>query len=138
MADQPNDLATAAVRGCAAAGRAWMEAVNAAWLGCLDLPTVESGRTGFNQEFVVIRGRQGPITLHPEGFVAWDGTQLPAAAVSVVPSQVGAGEETEVCVRVVPPGGISSGTYTGSLLDSPGGTPLVDEVGVYVVGDPAD
>ena len=35
------------------------------------------------------------------------------------------------------PAGIASGTYTGSLPGSPGGTRLVDEIGVYVVGGPA-
>ena len=60
---------------------------------------------------------------------------LPPAVLAVVPAQVGAGEVTEVCVRVHPAGGVASGTYTGSLFNSPGGACLVDGIDVYVVGD---
>jgi hypothetical protein len=137
MADQLDELVTAAARSWAVAARAWIEAVNAIGVGWLDLPAVESGRTGFNEETVVVPAQPASTELHPGGFADWDENKLPSEAVAVVPPSVEAGEETEVCVRVQPPVGVASGSYTGSLSGSPGGTPLVDEISVYVVGGPA-
>jgi hypothetical protein len=137
MADQLDELVKAAVRSWAVAARAWIEAVNAIGVGWLDLPAVESGRTGFNEETVVVPAQPASTDLHPRQFANWDGNELPLEALAVEPPSVGAGEETEVCVRVQPPIGIASGSYTGSLSGSPGGTPLVDEISVYVVGGPS-
>ena len=50
------------------------------------------------------------------------------------PAGVEAGKITHVIVSVQPPAGTASGTYTGTLCDS-NGTCLLEEVGVYVVGD---
>ncbi len=137
MPDRLDDLVTAAVRSWAFAARAWIETGNAIGVSWLDLPAVESGRTGFNEEVVVVPAQPAPTDLHPGQFADWDGNELPLEAVAVVPPRVGAGEETEVCVRVQPQIGITSGTYTGSLSGSPDGTHLVDKIGVYVVGDPS-
>ena len=52
------------------------------------------------------------------------------------PAGVEAGKVTDVIVSVQPPEGTASGTYTGTLCDS-NGTCLLEEVGVYVVGDKA-
>jgi len=135
MADPVDDLATAAVRAWATVAQAWVEAANAIVLSWLDLPAVESRRTGFNEETVVV-GTQGTTALRPGRFADWDDNALPPAAIAVEPSQVAGGEDTDVCVRVRAAGNITSGTYTGSLLD-PGGTCVADEIAVYVVGGPA-
>ncbi len=52
----------------------------------------------------------------------------------MTPAQVEAGKITEVVVSVQPPPGTASGTYTGSLYD-PTGTCVLEEIGIYVVGD---
>jgi hypothetical protein len=135
MASPLDDLMAAAARGWATVGRSWIEAANAIAVSCLDMPAVESGRTGFNEEVVVVPAQQAPTALRPGPFADWDQNVLPPAALAVVPAQVGAGEVTEVCVRVHPAGGIASGTYMGSLFSSPGGACLVEGIGVYVVGD---
>jgi hypothetical protein len=135
MAGPLDDLLGAAVRAWATVARTWIEAANAIGVGWLDMPAVESGRTGFNEEVVVVPAQQAPTALHPGPFADWDHNVLPPAALAVVPAQVGAGEVTEVCVRVHPASGIASGTYTGSLFNSPGGACLVEGIGVYVVGD---
>jgi hypothetical protein len=135
MASPLDDLLAAAVRAWATVARTWIEAANAIGVGLLDLPAVESGRTGFNAEVVVVPAQQAQTALRPGRFADWDDKELPPASLAVVPAQVGAGEVTEVCVRVHPAGGIASGTYTGSLFNSPGGACLVEGIGVYVVGD---
>jgi hypothetical protein len=134
MTDPPDDSVTATVRAWATAALAWMGTFNVIGVSWLDMRHVESGNTGFNEETVVIPAQQVPIALHPEGFADWDDHKLPPTAVAVTPSQVYAGQETEVCVSVKPPAGAASGTYTGSLLASPGGAPVVEGIGVYVVG----
>ncbi|HEX6227955.1 MAG TPA: hypothetical protein VFZ41_00660 [Solirubrobacterales bacterium] len=134
MADRLDDLVTAAVRAWAVAARAWIEAGNAIGVSWLDLPAVESGRTGFNEETVVVPAQPAATELHSDEFAGWDEHKLPPEAITVLPPRVDAGEETEVCVRIQAPPGTPSGTYTGSLC-SPGGTCLVDRIGVYVVGD---
>ena len=84
------------------------------------------------------RRQSAPVTVHPGRFADVEGRELPREAVFVVPSRVRADEDTEVRLQVIGPlQNVASGTYTGSLLDSPYGIPLVDEVGVYVVGDRA-
>ena len=135
MAGPLDDLVAAAVRAWATVARTWIEAGNAIGVAWLDLPAVESGRTGFNEEVVVVPAQPAPTALHPGPFADWDHHVLPPGALAVVPAQVGAGEVTEVCVRVHPAGGTASGTYTGSLFNSPGGACLVEGIGVYVVGD---
>jgi hypothetical protein len=135
MADTSDDLTTVAVRAWALAGRAWMEAANAIVVGWLDLPAVEKGDPGFNEEVVLVPAQPAPTILHPGPFASrWDGTELPRGAVSVLPRRVAAAKDTEVRVCVRQPANLASGTYTGSLLDAPGGACLVDEIGVYVVG----
>jgi hypothetical protein len=135
MASPLDDLLAAAVRASATVARTWIEAANAIGVGLLDLPAVESGRTGFNEEVVVVPAQQAPTALHPGPFADWDHNVLPPAALTVVPARVAAGEVAEVCVRVQPAAGIASGTYTGSLFNSPGGACLVEAIGIYVVGD---
>ena len=135
MAGSLDDLVAAAVRAWATVARAWIEATNAIGVGLLDMPAVESGRRSFNAEVVVVPAQQTPTALHPGRFDNWDHKELPPAALTVAPLQVGAGQATEVCVQVQPPAGTASGTYTGSLYDSPGGACLVEGIGVYVVGD---
>jgi hypothetical protein len=137
MADQLDELARAAVRGWATAAQAWVQAANAIGVSWLNLPGVESGRTGFNEEVVVVPPQVASKPLHPEGFADCDGNVLSPDAMAVVPAEAGTGGGAAVCVRVKPPEGTASGTYTGSLSDSPGGRCLVDEIAVYVVGDHA-
>jgi hypothetical protein len=134
MSDPLDDLATDGVQAWVTVVDAWIKAVNAIGMTWLDFAAAESGLTGFNQEIVVVPAQQTPTALHPSDFVDWYGKKLEPGAVSLSPSQVDAGKETTVCVKVDAPGSLKSGTYTGSLLDSPGGTRLVDEIGVYVVG----
>jgi hypothetical protein len=137
MADRVDDMAKAAVRAWATVAHAWMNTANEIMVSWWDLPNVESGRSGFNEEVVWVPAQRAPAALHPGRFADLDDHELPPKAVRVVPSRVGAGEDTKVRVRVRmigPRDDMASGTYVGSLLDSPGGTPLVDEIGVYVVG----
>ena len=134
MAGALDDLVVAVVRGWAAVARAWIEAANAMAIGFLDLADVESGRTGFNEETVVVPGQPAATAVHPRGFIDWDHNELAPAALTVEPAQVTAGKVTKVRVVVQPPQGTASGTYTGSLHD-PTGVCLFEEVAVYVVGD---
>jgi hypothetical protein len=134
MAGSLDDLVAAAVRAWLTVARAWIEAANAIGVALLDLPAVESGRTGFNREVVVLPAQPAPTAVHPEGFSNWDYHELPPPALAVDPSDVDAGVVTEITVVVHPPEGAASGTYVGSLCD-PNGACLLDEVGVYVVGD---
>jgi hypothetical protein len=134
MAGALDDLVAAVVRGWAAVARAWIEAANAIAIGFLDLADVESGRTGFNEEIVVVPGQPAATDVHPRGFTDWDHNELPSVALTVEPAQVNAGKVTEVRIAVEPPQGTASGTYTGSLHD-PAGVCLFEEVAVYVVGD---
>jgi len=133
-----DDFTKAAVRGWATAAHAWMEAANSVLVSWWDLADVERGRPGFNEETVWVPAQGAPVTVHPGRFADVEGRELPREAVFVVPSRVRADEDTEVRLQVIGPlQSVASGTYTGSLLDSPYGIPLVDEVGVYVVGDRA-
>jgi hypothetical protein len=134
MASTLDDLVAAAVRTWATVARTWIGAANAILVAWLDVPDVESGRTGFNEEFVVVPAQQSPTALSPESFSNWDDDQLPADALAVNPAGVKAGKITEVVVSVQPPKGTPSGTYTGSLYDH-SGTCVLEEVGIYVVGD---
>lgn len=135
MADQVNELARSAVRAWTIVARAWMEAANAIIVSWLDLPAVERGTSGFNEEVVRIPAQSTPTALHPGHFAdSWDENQLPPDGVTVVPPQIRAGAETEVAVRVLQPERLASGTYVGSLLDSPDGNSVVDEISIYVVG----
>jgi hypothetical protein len=134
MASTLDDLVAAAVRTWATVARTWIEGANAVLVGWADLPDVESGRTGFNEELVVVPAQQAQTALKPESFSNWDQDHLPAEALAVKPAGVKAGEITEVVVSVQPPQGTASGTYVGSLCDSSGAC-LLPDVGVYVVGD---
>ena len=136
MASTLDDLVAAAMRTWATVARTWIEAANAILLGWLDVPDVETGRTGFNEELVLVPAQQAPTELNPGSFFNWDRDELHADAFAVTPARVKAGEITEVVVSVDPPQGTASGTYTGSLYD-PTGTCLLEEIGVYVVGDAA-
>jgi hypothetical protein len=134
MANTLDDLVGAAVQTWATVVRTWMEAANAVLVGWLDVADVESGRTGFNEQLVVVPAQEAPTALNPGSFSNWDQEQLPANALAVNPVEVNAGEIKKALVLVKPPQGTASGTYTGSLHD-PTGTCLLEEVSVYVVGD---
>jgi hypothetical protein len=135
MTDREDDFTKAAARAWAVAAKASMEAANAIFVSWLDLPAVEAGDPGFNEEVVAVPAQPAPTDLHPGPFAnRWDGNELPAGTVGLVPRRLAAGVETEVRVYVRAPAGLKSGTYSGSLLDSPGGTRLVDDIGLYVVG----
>jgi hypothetical protein len=134
MAERLDDLVAAAVQAWVTVAGAWIEAANAIGVAWLDLPAVESGRPGFNEEIVALSAQRAPTALHPEAFSDWDDNKLPREALIVEPDQVNAGEATNVRLLVQPPKDTTSGTYTGSLCDSSGAC-LVDEIGVYVVGD---
>jgi hypothetical protein len=134
MAGALDDLVAAAVRGWATVAWAWIEAANAMAIGLLDLADVESGPKGFNEEVVVVPRQPAATPLHPRGFTDWDHNVLQPAAFDLDPSDVKAGEATKVRLLVQPPAGTASGTYTGSLHD-PTGACLLEEVGIYVVGD---
>jgi hypothetical protein len=134
MANTLDGLVAAAVRTWATVARTWIEAANSILLGWLDVADVESGRTGFNEEVVVVPAQQAPTVLNAGSFSNWDQDQLPAESLDLKPVEVKAGEFRKVLVSVEPPEGTASGTYTGSLYD-PAGTCLLEEVGVYVVGD---
>lgn len=136
MAGALDDLVAAMVRGWATVARAWLEAANAMAIGFLDLADVESGPMSFNQQVVVVPRQPAATAVHPRGFTDWDQNELAPAAVTLEPAQVSAADVTEVRLVVKPPQGTASGTYTGSLHD-PTGTCVVEEVGVYVVGDKA-
>ncbi|HEX6687449.1 MAG TPA: hypothetical protein VF085_02155 [Solirubrobacterales bacterium] len=133
MTDRP-DLTTAAVGAWATVARAWIEAADEIAVSWLDFAAAESGQTGFNEEVVVVEAQPAATDLRLGRFVDWDDNELPAAAVAVEPPRVPAGVETAVRVRVHSSGDLTSGTYTGALLKAHDGTPLVDEIGVYVVG----
>jgi hypothetical protein len=124
-----DELVATATQTGATVARTWIEAANAVLVGWLDVPDVESGRTGFNEDFVVVPAQQSATPLSPESFSNWDDKKLDNGALKVNPAGV-------VIVSVQPPKGTASGTYTGSLYD-PTGTCVVEEVGVYVVGDKA-
>jgi hypothetical protein len=134
MAGALDDLVAAVVRGWATMAWTWMEAANAIAIALLDLPDVESGHPGFNQAAVMVPPQQAPTALHPKAFSNWDDHPLPDNALTLDPAQVNAGEATQVRLVVQPPAGTASGTYTGSLCNAMG-TGLLDEIGVYVVGD---
>jgi hypothetical protein len=137
MSDPLDDLVGTAVRAWASVARAWIASANAAWVSLLDLSDPESDQLGFNEETVMVPAQSGGCAVCAGPFVDFDNTPLPAAVVSVTPQAVPAGVETAVCVRVTPPPGTASGTYMGTLVDSPGGRCVAEEVGVYVVGDRA-
>jgi hypothetical protein len=134
MAGALDDLMASAVRGWGTAALASVEAINAMMIAMLELADVESGPPGFNEEEVVVPAQPGATALHPGPFSDWDHNQLPDGALTLVPGQVNAGEVTRVLLRVEPPAGKPSGTYTGSLHD-PVGNCLCEDAGVYVVGD---
>ena len=134
MASTLDDLVATAMRTWATVARTWIEAANAILIGWLDVADVETGRTSFNEELVVVPAQQAPTALNPGTFSNWDKKPLPAGALAVKPAEVKAGEITEVVVSVQPPKGTASGTYVGSLRDASGAC-LLPEVGVYVVGD---
>lgn len=135
MTDRLDDLTTDAVGAWATVTGAWMEAVNEIWLSWLDLGAVESGQTGFNEEVVVVKAQPVPTDLRLGPFTDWDGKELQRDTVHVEPPRVPAGQETAVRVWVDPRDNLASGTYTGQLLNASDGVPLVEEIGVYVVGD---
>ena len=137
MADQIDELARSAVRAWATAAQAWLRAINSIGVSWLDLPGVESGPTGFNEEVVAVPPQVAPSQVHPEAFADSDGNVLSPDAMAVDKAEAATDGDAAVCVRVEPPVGTASGTYTGSLMDSPGGRCLVDEVAIYVVGDHA-
>ena len=134
MASTLDDLVAAAVRTWATVARTWIRAANAILVAWLDVPDVESGRSGFNEGFVLVPAQQSPTPLRPESFSNWDDDPLPNNALAVTPAGVEAGMVTEVILSVQPPPGTASGTYTGTLCDSNGAC-VVEEVGIYVVGD---
>jgi hypothetical protein len=133
MAGPLDDLVAAWVRAWLAMAQASIEAANDIVVAWLELGDVETGRPGFNEEIVMLSAH-APTSLHPQAFSNWDDDQLPLDALTVEPGQVNGGEATEVRLMVQPPQGAVSGTYTGSLCDSEGAC-LLDEVGVYVVGE---
>jgi len=134
MAGPLDDLVAAGVRSWLSVAQAWIDAANDIVIAWLDLADVESGGRSFNEEAVTVPAQRTPIDLHPRGFTDWDQNELPPTALTIEPAQVDGGAVTKVRVVVVPPDGTPSGTYTGSLHD-PAGTRVVEEVGVYVVGD---
>ena len=134
MAGPLDDLVAAGVRAWLSVAQAWTKAANDIVVAWLDLADVESGRRSFNKEAVTVPAQQDPTDLHPGPFSNWDRDQLPPGALAVVPAGVEAGVATEVLLVVQPPEGACSGTYTGSLCD-PNGACLLDEIGIYVVGD---
>jgi hypothetical protein len=134
MAGPLDELVAAGVGAWSSVAQAWIKAVNDIVVAWLDLADVESGRRSFNKEPVVVPAQQAPTDLHPGPFSNWDRDHIPPEALAVVPAGVKAGEATEVLLVVQPPEGACSGTYTGSLCD-PNGACLLDEIGVYVVGD---
>jgi hypothetical protein len=134
MASALDDLVATAVRTWATVARSWIGAANAILVGWLDVPDVESGRSAFNEGFVLVPAQQSPTVLSPESFSNWDDDPLPNHALAVKPAGVESGTVTEVIVSVQPPAGTASGTYTGMLCDS-NGTCLLEDVGIYVVGD---
>jgi hypothetical protein len=136
MAGPLDDLVAAVVRGWATVARAWLEAANAMAIGFLDLPDVESGPMSFNQQIVIVPRQPAATAVHPRSFTDWDQNELAPAALTLEPAEVSADGVTKVRLVVQPPHGTASGTYTGSFHD-PAGTCVLEEVGVYVVGDKA-
>jgi hypothetical protein len=136
MSSTLDELVATATQTGATVARTWIQAANAVLIGWLDVPDVESGRSSFNQGFVLVPAQQSVTPLSPESFSNWDDKKLDNGALKVNPAEVEAGKVTEMIVSVQPPKGTASGTYTGSLYD-PTGTCVVEEVGVYVVGDKA-
>jgi hypothetical protein len=134
MAQPLDDLVAAGVRAWLTMVRASIEAANDIVIAWLDLADVESGRPGFNEEVVTLSAQGAATSLHPQAFSNWDDDQLPLDALTVEPDRVKTGEATKVRLRVQPPDGVVSGTYTGSLCDENGAC-LLDEIGVYVVGE---
>jgi hypothetical protein len=134
MAGPLDELVAAGVGAWSSVAQAWIKAANDIVVAWLDLADVESGRRSFNKEPVVVPAQQAPTDLQPGPFSNWDRDHIPPEALAVVPAGVKAGEATEVLLVVQPPEGACSGTYTGSLCD-PNGACLLDEIGVYVVGD---
>jgi len=130
----PDDLVAAGVRAWLTMVQASIEAANDIVVAWLDVADVESGRLGFNEEIVFVTGQPDATPLHPRDFTDWDDNELPPDAFDLDPSDVKAGEATQVRLLVQPPAGAVSGTYTGSLCDSNGAC-LLDEIGVYVVGE---
>jgi hypothetical protein len=137
MSDPLNDLVATAVRAWASVAGAWIESANAVFVSLLDLSDTESDQLGFNEETVLVPAQPAACAVRAGRFADFDDTPLPAEVISVRPDALGAGVETKVCVRVTPPPGTASGTYMGTLRDSPGGRCVAEEVGVYVVGDRA-
>lgn len=134
MAGPVDDLMTAGVRAWLTMVQASIDAANDIVVAWLDLADVESGRPGFNEEIVFVPGQPDATPLHPTDFTDWDDNELPPHAFDLDPSDVKAGEPTQVRLLVRAPEGAVSGTYMGSLCDSNGAC-LLDEVGVYVVGE---
>ena len=134
MAGPLDDLVGAGVRAWLTVVQASVEAANDIVVAWLDLADVESGRPGFNEEIVFVPGQPNATPLHPRDFTDWDDNELPPDAFDLNPSDVKAGEPTQIRLLVEPPEGAVSGTYTGSLCDSNGAS-LLDEVDVYVVGE---
>ena len=134
MAGPLDDLVADAVRAWLSMARASVEAANDIIVEWLDLADVESGRLGFNEAIVFVPEQPDATPLHPRGFTDWDGNELPPDAFDLDPSDVKGGEATQIRLLVQPPEGAVSGTYTGSLCDSNGAC-LLDEIGVYVVGE---
>jgi hypothetical protein len=134
MAGPLDELVEAGVRAWLTVVQASIEAANDIVVAWLDLPDVESGRPGFNEEIVTLSAQRAPTSLHPQAFSNWDDEELPPGALTVEPRRINSGEVTEVRLVVQPPEGAVSGTYTGSLCDLDGAC-LLDEIGVYVVGE---
>lgn len=134
MAGPLDDLMAAAVRAWLSVLQTSIDAANDIVIAWLDLADVESGRLGFNEEIVTLSPQLAPTSLHPQAFSNWDDDPLPLDSLTLEPGQVNAGEATEVRLLVQPPEDAVSGTYTGRLCDSNGAC-LLDEIGVYVVGE---
>jgi len=134
MAATLDDLAAAGVRAWLRILQVSIEAANDLVVAWLDLADVENGQPGFNEEIVFVPEQPDATPLHPRDFTDWDGNRLAPDAFELAPSEVEAGEATRIRLLVQPPEGAVSGTYTGSLCDSNGAC-LLDEIGVYVVGE---
>ena len=118
MADPLSDLVATAVRAWAGVARAWIESANAILVGLMELSDTESGQFGFNEETVLVPAQPAACAVSAGRFADIDDTPLPVEVISVTPTALGAGVETRVCVRVTPPPGTASGTYTGTLTET--------------------